>query len=301
MNRNIKSEKVYRLVILPGSEEKIDLEEGILQSREEFDEKGNLCLEINYGADGSVTEKNIFTYDTLGRLASTVIYGDEDEVLETRVHTWNDQGLLESEQIRYLDGSTDTVRYSYKDGLAVEKVQVTDDEEVEMREVYEYQDARLVLFERYDSDGELIHQARNTFSEGRLVQTDISSSENDEPFTQVIRYNAAGRRIEDMKYDAEGRLIERNRSEEDETGRVVRLVEENTFRSHTTGLEYDDAGRLVRQVEKDLHGNLVSDVERTYTEEGLPESAHITVRDRSTGTYQQYYLIYEYEFFEEVS
>jgi YD repeat-containing protein len=180
-------------------------------------------------------------------------------------------------------------------------VQETDEQELEMREVFDYQDARLVLFERYDSGSQLIHQARNTYADGKLVQTDISSSENEEPYTQVIRYNAAGRRIEDMKYDNQGRLIERNRSEEDETGRVVKLIEENTFRSHTTGLEYNDAGRLVRQVEKDLLGNLVSDIERTYTEEGLPESAHITVRDRSTGTYQQYYLIYEYEFFEELS
>jgi uncharacterized protein YkuJ len=84
MSRKIKSEKIYRVTVIPGKEEETDLSEGILQSHHRYDVLGNLLLEENFSEDGSVTEKNEFTFDEQGRILGSVIYGEDDEALETR-------------------------------------------------------------------------------------------------------------------------------------------------------------------------------------------------------------------------
>ena len=59
-------------------------------------------------------------------------------------------------------------------------------------------------------------------------------------------------------------------------------------------------GRLVKQSETDMRGLVLSDIERSYTEEGLPEATRVLLLDRVTGLHQQYLLVYEYEFYEDL-
>jgi hypothetical protein len=48
-----------------------------------------------------------------------------------------------------------------------------------------------------------------------------------------------------------------------------------------------------------MEGQVLSDVERSYTEDGQPEATRVLVLDRMTGLYQQYLLVYEYELYQD--
>jgi YD repeat-containing protein len=208
--------------------------------------------------------------------------------------------MIVAEEVSYMDGSVDIIEYRYSNGQLSEKIQRTEDDEVESKEKFEYEGDLLVRFDRTDYDDQVVYQVVNSYKDGKLAESSISNFEGEQPYKQVVRYNEAGRRIEELRYDKRDRLIERNSFEEDENGRVVRMVEENTARKNTTGMAYDENGRLVKQSETDMRGLVLSDIERSYTEEGLPEATRVLLLDRVTGLHQQYLLVYEYEFYEDL-
>lgn len=298
MSKKIKSEKIYSLAVAPGEQEQLNMEDALLQSVHEYDPLGNLILEITFNSDGSVNGRNEFVHDDQGNMTGMVIYGEEEEALETRRIYRDERGQIEKEEIIYLDGSVDTVTYMYEDGILKEKVQKNEDEEVEARETYEYEEGKVLQYQRYDEEGEVVYRQENRFDNGVLRESRIWVMEDGETYRQAVTYNGEGRRTEELKYDRKDRLIERNRYEEDETGKVVRVVEENTSRKNTTELKYDQQGRLLEQVETDLHGQIIHRVEREYDDQGVLKSARVNYLNRMTGSLGENFMWYEYEFYD---
>jgi YD repeat-containing protein len=297
MSKIIKSEKIFRAPFHKENEDEPMLSEKALQSYNEYDPQGNLLLEISYDPEGSITEKNEYAWDAAGRLIRSVIYGDDGEILEkTEIHR-DGKGNPVQEFIHYLDGSVDKVEYRYENELLKEKIQHNEDDEQESRETYDYEDGRIVLLERYDEEDRLVYQAKNTFENGVIRESRIWSSVEGETYTLVTLFNKEGRRLEECRYDEKEKMIERNLYEEDDKGRVIKVVEEDRNRKNTTELEYNDKDLLVYQVETDVHGQVVSEVHREYDSEGRIAGIDILYLDRRTGVLRRNYLLYEYEYF----
>jgi hypothetical protein len=269
MSNKIKNETVYRVDHVPGDE--IDLEQSYsqMQSYREFDESGNLILEIGYAHDGEITDKIGYRYDDAGHLLESLIYGEDDEVLERKEVIRDSDGRVTKGFTHYLDGSADINEYFYDDKGNLTSMVVKDDEdEIEFSEKYYYEGDKVVKVERLNGDDEVIFRQEDEYVDGNIKTRTTWSSEEEEPTTLVQEFNAAGHREQELRYDRNDKLIERNIYEEDENGRVVRIIEENRLRKNTTELTYDELGNPVHQIETDLNGNLNHEVFRTYNAEG---------------------------------
>jgi YD repeat-containing protein len=296
MSKKTKSETIYRVDHLPGDEIDLEQEFDQKQSYREYDENGNLLFEITYTRDGEIADKIEHRYDYNGRLSETLVYGEDDEVLERKEVYRGDKDRVEKEITYYLDGSSDHHEYFYDAGGNLIGMSVKDDEgEPDFSEKYFYEDSRVVKVERYDSEDEVVFHQEDEYNNGVISIRKTWSSEEEEPFTAVIRFNAAGHREEELRYNDRDQLIERNLYEEDENGRLIRIIEENRQRKNTTEFSYDANGNAVHQVETDLHGELNHEVFRVFDPEGNLAKTTVETVIKPSGLKRAYSLIFKTE------
>ena len=293
----IKSETIYRIDHIPGDEvEIIDEQEGI-QSYHEYDESGRLILEIAYTRDGEIADKTEFRYNEAGNPLETLIYGEDNEVLERKEIIWGDQRIRQ-EIIHYMDGSEDIHDFFYDDLGNLTGISVKDDEdELEFTENYFYEDGKLVKIERRDEDDELIFSQEDEYENGNLKIRKIWSVEEEEPYTIIQHFNERGHRVEELRYNADDELVERNIFEEDEQGRVARTIEENKRIKNTTEFSFDDNGKVIYQKEIDLNGELNHEAWRYYDPEGEPVKTTVEAVIKSSGEKRAYSLLYQRKYY----
>ncbi len=68
MSKKIKKETIYRVDHVPGEEIDPDQEFDHKQSYREFDEMGNLLVEIAYTQEGEIADRITHRYDQAGQL-----------------------------------------------------------------------------------------------------------------------------------------------------------------------------------------------------------------------------------------
>jgi YD repeat-containing protein len=298
MSKKIKSETIFRFDHMPGEEIDLDQEFDIRQSYHEFDEAGNLILELAYTHDGEIVDKIEYRYDEAGRLVESLIYGEYDDVMERRVAERDNDGRTTREMIHYLDGSADIHEYSYDEKGNLISMKATDDEdELEFSEKYFYEGDKVVKVERCDGDDKVTFRQEDEYIDGVLRSRKIWSSEDGDPYTLVHQYTGTGRREQELRYNSRDQLIERNIYEEDENGRVVKIVEENKQRKNTTEFTFDEKGNVIRQVETDLNGDLNHEIFRVYNPDGDLIQTRIEAVLKPSGEQRAYSLIYKREMF----
>jgi antitoxin component YwqK of YwqJK toxin-antitoxin module len=297
MSKKIKSQTILRIEHIPG-ELPVDYEERSKRhSHQEFDDQGNLLVEINYSSEGDMTDKSEFRYDEKGRLMETIIYDENEEVLERKVASRDAEGRMLREEVFYLDGSVDTYHYFYDEEGQMTALEVVDDEDsTEYTESYSYEDGKLVKTERFDENGNVTFRQEDTYVNGQLSERKIWSDEETESYTLVHRFNERGLREQELRYNSKDQLIERNIFEDDGTGRIVRIIEENKLRKNTTDFSFDDQGRLVHQVECDINGAVNHEVNRNYDEEGRVATVMVDMMQRPSGQPLTYTLTYLYTY-----
>jgi YD repeat-containing protein len=300
MSNKIKSETVYRIDHMPGEEIALEQDFDQMQSYREYDRSGRLLLEIAYTQYGEIADKIEYRYNEEGNLLETFIYGDDDEVLERKEVVWSDDNRIAREFIHYLDGSEDIHEFFYDEQGNLTGIRVKDDEdELEYVEKYFYEDGLPVKIERKNEDDDLIFSQEDEYENGKLLTRTVWSAEEEEPYTFVQHFNASGHREQELRYNSREELIERNIYEEDEHGRVVRLIEENRQRKNTTEFSYDDKGNVIHQVETDLNGELNHEILRVYSPEGDPLRTTVEAIIRQSGDKRAYSLIFKRETFED--
>ena len=298
MSNKVKSETIYRIDHLPGEEIDFTGESEGMQSIHEYDQAGNLLLEIAYTRDGEVADKTEYRYDQEGKLLESMIYGEDDEVLERKEMNWGADRHLIREIIHYLDGSQDIHEFFYDENGNLTGMQVKDDEdELEFSEKYFYEGDKVVKVERLDDENEVIFRQEDEFENGILKARTIWSAEEEEPFTIMQHFNERGHRSEELRYNSNEKLVERIILEEDENGRVVRMVEENKQRKNTTEFTYDENGRVTYQKETDLHGELNHELWRYYGPDGEPMKTTVEMIMKPSGEKRAYTLLYRREFY----
>jgi antitoxin component YwqK of YwqJK toxin-antitoxin module len=298
MSNKIKRETIYRLDHIPGEDIDINQEFDIKQSYHEFDEQGNLILEMAYAHDGEIVDKIEYRYDEDGRLVESLIYGEYDDIMERRVAERDKDGRTIRESIHYLDGSADIHEYSYDDKGNLASIMAHDDEdETEFSETYYYSGDKVLKVERCDGNDRMIFRQEDEYVDGVVRTRKIWSSEDDEPYTLIHQFNAAGQREQELRYNNRDQLIERNIYEADENGRIIRIIEENRQRKNTTEFTFDKKGNPVHQVETDLNGNLNHEVFRVYDPAGDLIITTVEAVIKTSGDVQAYSLIHRREMF----
>lgn len=297
MSNRIKSETIYRIDHVPGEEVNFNPDSGYKQSCQEYNPEGRILLELTYTFEGDISDRIEYHYDEKGRLKEALTFGENEELLERKELAWTDGDRISLEIIHYLDGSADFHEFFYDEKGNLTGIQVrNDDDEIEFEETYFYE-SDLVRMERRDEDDELVYMMENTYLDGVLRERTIWSAEEEEPYTYVQRFNSAGHREEELRYNSQGQLSERNVYSLDSEGRIISMVEENRLRKNTTEFAYDGKGNVTFQKETDLNGELNHEVFRHYDETGQPVKTTVEAAVKPSQEIRAYTLFYIREFY----
>jgi hypothetical protein len=102
-----------------------------------------------------------------------------------------------------------------------------------------------------------------------------------------------------LKYDDNGKLLEKNLYTYDDKNNLIETIEETPYKKITTQIVRDEAGNAITQKEFNREGNLNHDVERDYDEFGNVTEVRSFVSGSGQRPDRKYILRYDYEFFED--
>ena len=225
----------------------------------------------------------------------------EDEVLtEWRELVRNEEGRVDKELLHYLDGSIDVIEYSYNEAnQLISRIQTNSDEEIEKQENNVYEDGKLIKEEIIDQDGNVTVLNTYSYAEKGILEESIHELFNDGKSTRLIHaFDEAGRRQKSLRYNDKNQLVEISRYVIDDMDRVVQIEDEDQHKKSLTTIEYDDAGNIVSQLERDKNDEIISSVERRYSQDNRVLESKVYMSGQGHRQDQEYTLIYKYEYFE---
>ena len=271
-----------------------------LASQTDYDTESRVIMQCSYSASGVIVEKTVFEYDANGRLVHEIYYTGEPEPAEENTYEYDEQGKVCKEFKHYIDGSKDTTDYAYDDsGKLVGKVTVDEDGETELREVFEYKGEQLVSHVIADGeDNPVVSEEFGYNDKGQVIMQIRNDNETGEYFKLMVEYNEDGRKVSEKIYDEEDELVETTWFEEDENGRVIQTVEENSLRRHEKHFFYDDQGNGLGYEEVNQDGDKVVVVEHQLGEHKHPVASMVFVHGAGRSPGQHYELNYEYSWYE---
>jgi YD repeat-containing protein len=298
---NRKSTQVYRTDLV-----NVGIGQGQMQSvpylasQTDYDTESRVIMQCSYSASGVIVEKTVFEYDANGRLVHEIYYTGEPEPAEENTYEYDEQGKVCKEFKHYIDGSKDTTDYAYDDsGKLVGKVTVDEDGETELREVFEYKGEQLVSHVIADGeDNPVVSEEFGYNDKGQVIMQIRNDNETGEYFKLMVEYNEDGRKVSEKIYDEEDELVETTWFEEDENGRVIQTVEENSLRRHEKHFFYDDQGNGLGYEEVNQDGDKVVVVEHQLGEHKHPVASMVFVHGAGRSPGQHYELNYEYSWYE---
>jgi hypothetical protein len=142
---------------------------------------------------------------------------------EEKTFLWNDAGMIISGLKHYQDGSVDTISFEYNEtGNLIKRTIITDEDEVEQVETFEWENGELISHEIFDEHGDPVEiqeapaakssQTRITQNEKGQVVTEEELDENEEVFMTIRRmYDDDGQPEEvEVFIDGRGQAISRH-------------------------------------------------------------------------------------------
>ena len=174
-----------------------------------------------------------------------------------------------------------------------------EDGETELREVFEYKGEQLVSHVIADGeDNPVVSEEFGYNDKGQVIMQIRNDNETGEYFKLMVEYNEDGRKVSEKIYDEEDELVETTWFEEDENGRVIQTVEENSLRRHEKHFFYDDQGNGLGYEEVNQDGDKVVVVEHQLGEHKHPVASMVFVHGAGRSPGQHYELNYEYSWYE---
>ncbi len=275
-------------------DEEIEIVENPAYYRE-YDEEGNLTMEVIYGPGGYLSEKYGFVYKD-GKTVEQLTYLDEETVAEHQFIEYHGDKISKI-VTKYEEGFQDETLFTYDEkGRLLSKITYDDGEEGE-KQINDYQGDMLV--EKYfDEYGNLEKQVFvRTDSEGRITDSKTEFSEDDS--YEEVRY----------EYDEEGKVLSEKHSgtydkavkdifyRYDEKGNLTETETRSTEGTVVVEITYDKAGNEVGQIEKNEDGELNHKVKRKFDSAGNVTEIEVEIFNHGLEIDQHYLIKYEYEFY----
>ena len=265
----------------------------------EYDEQGNITLDITYGENDREEERVENSYDENGRLTEEVFYDEQGDVTERKSYEYDEKGKMQQEYKHYLDGSRDVISYVYngQDQL-MKKIHKDEDDVVEKTEYFKYEGDRPAMTEMFDENNELIYKSIKKYDEnGNLVEEAVDDRETFEQYALRHTYDQDGKRIETIRLDKEGNVLEKASFSINPKGEITEAVQETPYNVITTNMEHDAKGNLIKQEEYNGQNQLNHRLERSFDENDNLTESNVFIDFHGEGINRNYLLKYQYNFF----
>lgn len=261
----------------------------------EFDDAGHPINAITYNPDETIEHRYEYKYNSDGKLVDEILLESDDEVTEHRSMEYNEEGQLVKEYIHYLDGTADSLIYTYdKQGRLLSRRSIDSDGETGNYLVNVYDGAHLVSETEYDIAGEIITQRKIIYDENGNINEEVFRTP-EENYNILYSYDGKGVASVRRRYNEEKHLMERNTFTYDFEGRLSESMDETSSGIEITYTGYDVAGNITIQEEKTEEGELLSSIERTYDEENRPLTTTVFSQKPGQHVPQHYRIRVEYE------
>ena len=298
MAKKIKSVNLYKNDLFPTQPDPGKTgANGYKYSTTEYDRNGNVVLELKFNPDHELEDKYENKYNDDGFLIEEKHYLSYREIAEHKTYELDKDGKIQKAFKHYSDGSKDTINYTYdSNGNLVEKITIDSYDEVEAKDVFEYDGGNLVKKESYEYD-ELI--AKNTFvydPDGNLVE-ETSWTEDDSTRRKNI-YDENGNLEKVLFYNKKDELVAKTIYTYNEKGRITGVEEETPYGKNSTVITYDANGNAVEQIEKNEQGEINNSAKRKFNDNNDVIETEVFIDMHGKGVNQQYVLMYEYEYFD---
>ncbi len=297
MNKKIKSVKMFRYDHT-GTKDVNPEEKGYKYSLTENDEKGNVVLEVKYNSDEELEDKYTYKYDDNNHIIEEIHYLSFKDIAEHKTYERDEKGKIIKAFKHYNDGSKDTIEYNYNDdGLLMERVTIDSYDEVEAKNIYEYENSNLILEEVYEYD-ELI--SKQTFSydkEGNVLE-ESKWSEDEGNIRQANVYDEKNRVIKVLFYNKKDELAAKIEYKYNDAGKITEVSEENQQGKNVTTVAYDEKGNGVEQLEVNPVGEINNKAVRQFNENNDVVKTEVFINLHGKAPNQEYILTYEYEYYD---
>jgi len=287
--------KSYRADNLSDLDETEIREKEYIHQYTEFDEAGHPSIAITYNPDSTVEHKYEYKYNSEGKLIDEILLESDGEVTEHRSMEYNDEGQLVKEYIHYLDGTADSLIFTYdKEGRLLSRRSIDSDGETGNYLVNVYEGDKVVSESEYDISGTIITQRKIIYDEdGNIIEEVFRTPE--ENYNILYSYDEKGVASVRRRYNEEKHLIERNTFTYDFEGRLSESMDETSSGIEIIYSGYDSAGNIILQEEKTEDGELLSSVVRTYDESNRPLTTTVFSQKPGQQVPQHYRMRIEYE------
>lgn len=298
-DRKIKIQKIFRTDYIVKSINQTEPDEvNHIESEAEFDKLGNQISETAFDNGGNQIEKYVWKYEGNLKMREDY-YSGEGELNEQTEYVYDDNARLAKEIKTFADGLVQSTIYE-RDDDRISCIIVSDSDEGETsKRTFNFSDDGKTIFEVYTEYGE--------------VQSEIETTKNDEGNVVHRKLNRVPDEIvteEFMTYQNE-LLIEYKRSEtySDDVSHVysynenAQLIAVHTIsgdNESNVAIDFDDKGMPYHEVETDIEGNIVNQVERLYyPETGYARTTNVSISKNRQGIPEHYSLQYHYELWPE--
>jgi len=267
-------------------------------STTEYDKNGNVVLELKFNSNHELEDKYVNKYNDAGILVDEKHYLSFKEIAEHKTYELDAKGKIQKAFKHYNDGSKDTIQYTYdSNGNLKEKITIDSYDEVEAKDVFEYEHQKLVKQESFEYD-DLI--AKNTFvydPDGNLIEE--SSWTEDDNTRRSNSYDENGNLEKVLFYNKKDELVAKTTYTYNEEGKIVGVKEETPYGNSSTVITYDENGNAIEQIEMNEQGEINNSAKRKFNDNNDIVETEVFIEMHGKGVNQQYVLRYEYEYFDE--
>ncbi|MCF8299199.1 MAG: hypothetical protein K9J13_16745 [Saprospiraceae bacterium] len=300
MTKKIKTETSWKhdLTINSFHDEEV-VEKAYKSAYKEYDENGNTICDITYDRQGGIAEKYLFKYDENGNLIEEIIYFDEEEIVERISYERNSEGEILKEFNHYLDDTYDTTEYMYENGKIIKKVTTDSDGDSDGYEQFVYDGDKLLLFEKFDDENELIEKNSYRFDEnGNEIENSKWNKEDDAEIIVKTLYNEAGQKNKIQQYNNKKQLVAIVSFEYSDKGVINKVIEEGRNGKTILNLIHDEKGNVIVQEELAANDEINHRVERKYDDDSNVLQSKVQINRHGQGINEDYTIEFKYEFYD---
>ncbi|MCO5264405.1 MAG: hypothetical protein M9948_00735 [Lentimicrobium sp.] len=298
MEKKLKQIDLYRNNLIITDPDDPEMLGDVQVSRVIMNEDGQEIERITYDIEGEAEERVLIVYKD-GKPVEEILEM-AGEIAERTTRSFDEQGRMSVEYRHYLEGEPDEIRYTYnEEGKLVQRLLTDSDGEEGEKQVWIYEQDKLVREESWNEYGDLEISKTFTYSEdGTPEETVELSFLGGEETRLVTLYDDEGVISTEKRYDARGRLVSRQIITQGENGHTARIEEETVAGKTITTLEYDDAGNNTVHEETAEDGTRLTRIERQFNADGRLTGSEVWMENTLRRPGQHYQLRYEYTYFE---
>jgi len=297
MAKKVKSINLYKKDFFPSKSnpEKVRSNEYKF-STTEYDENGNVVLELKFNADHQLEDKFVNKYNDKGVLVEEKHYLSAKDLAEHKTYELDESGKILQAFKHYNDGTRDKIQYTYdNNGNLTKKTTIDSYDEVEAKEVFEYEGKNLIKKESFEYD-DLV--SKDTFAydpDGNVVEE--SSWTEEDSNRRSNTYDKNGHIEKVLFYNKKDELVAKTTYRYNEEGKIIGVAEETPYGNSKTTISYDEKGNAIEQIEKNDQGVLNNSAKRKFNENNDVVETEVFIEMHGKGVNQQYELRYEYAYF----